>query len=257
MKPSHILMATAAILASGACNAKNGGSATSGNAAESTAIETVKPPANGDWSTVVVATTAGGFRMGNPDAKVKLIEYGSMTCPHCRSFSETGFQPLVQNYVKSGKVSYEFRNYVRDPFDIAASLVARCNGSKSFFPLTEGLYKDQPDWVAKIQAAPEAQLNGLQNLPPNKQFVEIAKVADLQQWGAMRGDPTAKSTQCLTDQSKIDQLVQMNSDATTTFPDMPGTPTFIINGKMVELGPVTEAQVWSALEAKIKAALGG
>lgn len=257
MKPSTILLATAAILASGACNAKNGGNAATGNAAESTAVETVKPPANGDWSTVAVATSAGGFRMGNPDAKVKLIEYGSMTCPHCRSFSETGFQPLVQNYVKDGKVSYEFRNYVRDPFDIAASLIARCNGSKSFFPLTEALYKDQPDWIAKIQAAPEAELNGLQNLPPNQQFMEVAKLAGLQQWGAMRGVPTTKSTQCLTDQAKVDQLVQMNSDATTTFPDMPGTPTFIINGKMVELGPVTEAQVWSALETKIKEALGG
>jgi protein-disulfide isomerase len=257
MKPSYILMATAAILASGACNAKNGGNAAAGNAAESTSVETVKPPANGDWSTVTVATTAGGFRMGNPDAKVKLIEYGSMTCPHCRSFSETGFQPLSQNYVKSGNVSYEFRNYVRDPFDIAASLIARCNGSKSFFPLTEALYKEQPDWVGKIQAAPEAQLNGLQNLPPDKQFIEIAKLAGLQQWAAMRGVPAAKSTQCLSDQAKVDQLVQMNSDATTSFPDMPGTPTFIINGKMVDLGPVTEAQVWSALESKIKTALGG
>jgi protein-disulfide isomerase len=257
MKPSHILLATAAILASGACNAKNGGNAATGDAAESKAVEAVKPPANGDWSTVTVASSAGGFLMGNPDAKVKLIEYGSMTCPHCRSFSETGFQPLVQNYVKSGKVSYEFRNYVRDPFDIAASLIARCNGSKSFFPLTEALYKDQPDWIAKIQAAPEAQLNSLQSLPPEKQFVEIAKIADLQQWAAMRGVPTAKSTQCLTDQPKVDQLVQMNSDATSSFPDMPGTPTFIINGKMVDLGPVTEAQVWSALESKIKAALGG
>jgi protein-disulfide isomerase len=257
MKPSYILMATAAILASGACNAKNGGNAAAGNATESTSAEAVKPPANGDWSTVTVATTAGGFRMGNPDAKVKLIEYGSMTCPHCRSFSETGFQPLTQNYVKSGKVNYEFRNYVRDPFDIAASLIARCNGSKSFFPLTEALYKEQPDWVGKIQAAPEAQLNGLQNLPPDKQFIEVARLAGLQQWAAMRGVPAAKSTQCLTDQAKVNQLVQMNSDATTSFPDMPGTPTFIINGKMVDLGPVTEAQVWSALEAKIKAALGG
>jgi protein-disulfide isomerase len=257
MKPSYILMATAAILASGACNAKNGGNAAAGNATESTSAEAVKPPANGDWSTVTVATTAGGFRMGNPDAKVKLIEYGSMTCPHCRSFSETGFQPLTQNYVKSGKVSYEFRNYVRDPFDIAASLIARCNGSKSFFPLTEALYKEQPDWVGKIQAAPEAQLNGLQNLPPDKQFIEVARLAGLQQWAAMRGVPAAKSTQCLTDQAKVNQLVQMNSDATTSFPDMPGTPTFIINGKMVDLGPVTEAQVWSALESKIKAALGG
>jgi protein-disulfide isomerase len=257
MKPSYVLLATAAILASGACNAKNGGDAATGNAAEATSVEAVKPPANGDWSTVVVATSAGGFRMGNPDAKVALVEYGSMTCPHCRSFSETGFQPLVQNYVKNGKVSYEFRNYVRDPFDIAASLIARCNGSKSFFALTEALYKDQPDWVGKIQAAPEQQLNGLQNLPPDKQFVAIAKIADLQQWAAIRGVPTAKSAQCLTDQPKIDQLVQMNSDATSSFPDMPGTPTFIINGKMVDLGPVTEAQVWSALESKIKEALGG
>lgn len=256
MKPSHVLLATAAILASGACNAKNGGAA-SGNVAEATSVEAVKPPANGDWSTVVVATSAGGFRMGNPDAKVNLIEYGSMTCPHCRSFSETGYQPLVQNYVKNGKISYEFRNYVRDPFDIAASLIARCNGSKSFFPLTEALYKDQPDWVAKIQAAPESQLNALQNLPPDKQFIEISKIADLQSWAAMRGVPTAKSTQCLSDQGKVDQLVQMNSDATNQFPQFQGTPTFIINGKMVELGPVTEAQVWSALEAKIKAALGG
>ena len=100
-------------------------------------------------------------------------------------------------------------------------------------------------------------MNGLQNLPPNKQFAEVAKIADLQQFAAMRGVPTAKSTQCLTDQAKVDQLVQMNSDATTSFPEMPGTPTFIINGKMVDLGPVTEAQVWSALESKIKAALGG
>jgi protein-disulfide isomerase len=180
-----------------------------------------------------------------------------MTCPHCASFSKAGFEPLTNNYVKSGKVSFEFRNYVRDPFDIAASLIARCNGSKSFFPLTEALYKDQMDWVGKIQAAPEAQINGLQNLPPDKQFVEIAKIADLQQWAAMRGVPTAKSTTCLTDQGAVDQLVQMNSDATNQFPQFQGTPTFIINGKMVELGPVTEAQVWSALEAKIKEALGG
>jgi len=257
MKPSIILLATAAILASGACNAKNGGNAATGNAVESTAVEAVKPPANGDWSTVTVATSAGGFRMGNPDAKVKLIEYGSMTCPHCASFSKAGFEPLADNYVKSGKVSFEFRNYVRDPFDIAASLIARCNGSKSFFPLTEALYKDQQDWVGKIQAAPEAQINGLQNLPPDKQFVEIAKIADLQQWAAMRGVPAAKSGKCLTDQGAVDQLVQMNSDATTQFPKFQGTPTFIINGSMVELGPVTEAQVWSALETKIKEALGG
>jgi protein-disulfide isomerase len=253
MKPSYFLLATAAVLASAACNAKNeGGNVATADAGGSASAEAVKPPANGDWSTVVVTTNAGGFRMGNPDAKVKLIEFGSLTCPHCREFEETGVQPLIDNYVKSGKVSYEFRNYVRDPFDIAASLIARCNGSKSFFPLMRALYKDQPDWIAKVQQAPQAQLEGLQNLPPEKQFLEIAKIADLQQWAAMRGVPTAKSTQCLTDQGKVDQLVQMNSDATSNYPDMPGTPTFIINGKMVE-----QAATWPQLEPKIKEALGG
>jgi protein-disulfide isomerase len=180
-----------------------------------------------------------------------------MTCPHCRAFDETGVTPLTQKYVKPGKISYEFHNYVRDPFDIAASLIARCNGAKSFFPLARALYKDQPNWVAKIQAAPPAQLEALQNLGPDKQFLEIAKVADLQKWAAMRGVPTAKSTACLTNQASINQLVQMDSDVTAKYPDFPGTPTFIINGKLVELGPVTEAQVWPALESKIKAAMGG
>ena len=249
MKPSHLLLATAAILASGACNAEKGGDSSA--ASSSTPVEAVQPPANGDWSEVVTETSAGGYLMGNPDAKVKLVEYGSLTCPHCREFDEKGVPKLVEQYVKPGKVSYEFRNYVRDPFDIAVSLVARCNGSKSFFPLTNALYKDQPDWIAKLQGVPQAQIEQMTNMGPEQQFLEIAKAAGIQQWAAMRGVPTAKSTQCLTNQEEVNQLVQMNSDATTTFPDMPGTPTFVINGKLVE-----QAAAWETLEPKIKEALG-
>jgi protein-disulfide isomerase len=252
MKRSYFLLAVAAVLASGACNAKKGDETSTANGVAAAVEEKVTPPADGDWSTVVAQTAAGGFRMGDPNAKVKLIEYGSLTCPHCREFDETGVGPLIENYVKSGKVSYEFRNYVRDPYDISASLIARCNGSKSFFPLARAMYKDQPDWIAKLQAIPQAQLEAMTNLPPEKQFVEIAKAAGLQQWAAQRGVPTAKSTQCLTNQAEVDRLVQMNSDATTDFPEMPGTPTFIINGKMVE-----QAGTWPQLEPKIKEALGG
>jgi protein-disulfide isomerase len=67
----------------------------------------------------------------------------------------------------------------------------------------------------------------------------------------MRGVPTAKSTQCLTNQEAVNQLVQMNSDATNEYPDMPGTPTFVINGKMVE-----NATNWQLLEPQIREALG-
>jgi protein-disulfide isomerase len=248
MKPSHILLATAAILASGACNAQKGRDAAT---ADTTTAEPVKPPANGDWSTVVAATSAGGYRMGSPDAKVKLVEFGSMTCPHCREFDETGVQPLIDKYVKSGKVSYEFRNYVRDPYDIAVALIARCNGSKSFFPLTRALYKDQMNWIGKLQAMPPQQLESLNNLPPQRQFLEVTKAVGLQQWAAMRGVPAAKSTACLTNQDSVNQLVQMNSDATNQY-DVPGTPAFLINGKLME-----QTVTWPQLEPKIREALGG
>ena len=48
--------------------------------------------------------------MGNPNAKVKLIEIGSLTCPHCREFDEKGVPTLIDKYVKTGQVSWEFRH---------------------------------------------------------------------------------------------------------------------------------------------------
>lgn len=247
MKPSFFLACTAALVAVAGCNSNEG------NAATGAAATTVKvtPPKNGDWSTIVTPTPAGGFLMGNPNAKVQLIEYGSLTCPHCREFDESGVTPLIEGYVKSGKVGYEFRNYVRDAFDLTASLIARCNGAKSFFPMARALYKDQPKWIATIQKVPPAQLESLQNLPPSKQFLELAKLANFQQYAAVRGIPVAKSTQCLTNEESINQLVEMTGRATSEYPDFPGTPTFVINGTMQE-----RVASWKDLEAKLKSALG-
>jgi protein-disulfide isomerase len=247
MKPYVFLACAAAVVSIAGCNSKQGDAATNAPVK----LQQVKPPKGGDWSQVVNATGAGGFLMGNPNAKVKLVEYGSLTCPHCREFDEKGVPLLIGKYVKSGQVSWEFRNYVRDAFDLSASLIARCNGAKSFFPLARALYKDQPTWVGKIQAAPPAQLEQLQNLPPEQQFVRLAGVAGLQQWAAMRGVPVAKSNQCLANTKSVDELVQMTGDATTQYPDFPGTPTFIINGTMLE-----KTATWEDLEPKLKSALG-
>jgi len=152
--------------------------------------------------------------------------------------------------VKSGQVSWEFRNYVRDPFDLAATLVARCNGAASFFPLTRAFFEAQPTWVGKIQAAPADQLEQLQNLPSQQIPAGAARLAGFQEFAAMRGVPAVKSTQCLSDQAAIDRLVQMNSDATTQYPNFPGTPTFIINGELAE-----RTANWATLEPKLKDAL--
>jgi protein-disulfide isomerase len=251
MKPTTFLACAAALIAIAGCNSKQGDAATNAPVK----ITPVKPPKNGDWATIVSQTPEGGMLMGNPNAKVHLIEYGSMTCPHCQHFDETGVTPLINNYVKTGQVSYEFRNYVRDAFDLTATLIARCNGPDSFFPLARALYKDQPNWVKNIQSAPQDQLEALQNLPPNQQFLQAAKIAGLQDWATARGVPQAKSAQCLTDESKVNQLVQWTGDVTDRYPDFKGTPTFILNGKMVDLGTVTEGGVWGALETHLKAAL--
>src|SRR4029078_5088510 len=131
MKPTPFLACALALVAVAGCNSKQGDAAT--NAVVD--AKRVPPPKGGDWSTIVSATPQGGFLMGNPNAKLKLIEDGSLTCPHCREFDEKGSPPLIANYVKTGIVSWEFRNYVRDAFDLTASLVARCNGAKSFVPV--------------------------------------------------------------------------------------------------------------------------
>jgi protein-disulfide isomerase len=258
MKQISIAAMVAIGLTGAACHAKEGASGNASATADSgKPVHAVTPPKNGDWTTVVTATDAGGFMMGNPNAKVHLVEYGSMTCPHCQRFEENSVPQLEAKYVKTGQISYEFRNYLRNAIDLGVALIAQCNGEKSFFPLTKALYHDQPVWFAKVQAAPQDQLQALESLPPGQIAPAAAKLADLQTWAAARGVAPAKSAQCLSDQKATDKLVQVTSDVATQYPAFQGTPSFVINGTLVELGPVTEEQVWPTLESKIKAALGG
>ncbi|HET9639653.1 MAG TPA: thioredoxin domain-containing protein, partial [Allosphingosinicella sp.] len=114
-------------------------------------------PARADWSRTVVATPEGGFRMGNPAAKVKLVEYGSLTCGHCANFAKAGMASLVGTYVRSGKVSYEYRNFILNGLDVAATLVARCGGPSRFFPVADKLYATQGQWAGRVGALTAAQ----------------------------------------------------------------------------------------------------
>ena len=245
----RLALAGAALVTLGACEADK--ASTNGSATTNVAATPVAPPANGDWSSVVTQTPEGGFAMGNPNAKVKLIEYGSLTCPACAAFEEQGGKPLVDNYVKKGLVSFEFRNYVRDPYDITAALIARCGGASSFFGLTRAFYASQRDWMTKIQTADPKQMEALQNMGPQAQFKALAEIAGFPAFAAMRGVPKAKTEACLADPAAASQLVQMNSDAVSNF-NVQGTPTFIINGTTAEGGPD-----WKLLEPQIKEALGG
>jgi protein-disulfide isomerase len=251
MKVRTLLAGTMAVLALAACNKNKEQGAGTAATNETVTITQANPPEGGTWADVVNATSSG-YMMGNPNAKVKLIEIGALSCPHCKKFDDEGVPPLIDKYVKTGQVSWEFRPYlIHGPIDMAANLIVTCNGLKSFFPLTRALYKDQAKWVAKIEATPADKLQQVQNLPTNQVFVSIASIAGLQDWAAARGVPQAKSNQCLTDQKMIDHQVQVTSDVGTQYPEFSGTPAFVIDGKM--LG--RDVASWDALEPKLQAAL--
>ena len=245
MKSAYVLLATAAIFASAACNAEN-----KTGSSPSAPIEAIKAP-NGDWSKLVSRTPEGGFLMGNPKADVKLVEFGSMSCSHCAEFEEKGGEKLINDYVKTGRVSYEFRNFVRDPLDITISMITRCAGPDRFFQLTRAAYTDQRKFFEALQSAPADQQQALQAMQGPEAFPTYARLAGLQQWAAQRGLPSAKSNVCLANQQEANLLVQMNGDATTQYPEFTGTPSFTINGTLLK-----ETATWDKLEPQIRDALG-
>jgi protein-disulfide isomerase len=251
MKPTKFLICAAAVLAVAGCNKKNSSGGSSNAAADdSVTITQATPPPGGSWSDVVNATSAG-FMMGDPKAKVKLVEIGSLSCPHCKKFEEEGSPQLIEKYVKPGNVSWEFRPYIiHGPIDMAANLIVRCGGAKSFFPLTQALYKDQDSIMAKLQAAPQDKVQQIQNLPTNQVFVAMASLLGLQDWAAARGVPQAKSNQCLSDQKMIDREVQNTSDVNNQYPEFQGTPAFVINGTMLK-----DTASWDKLKPQLDAAL--
>jgi len=202
-----------------------------------------------DWSRTVAVTPEGGFRMGNPDAKVKLIEYGSLACPHCRHFEETGFAPLVQKYVRTGRVSYEFRNLLINGPDISISLLARCSGPANFFAMSRYVYDAQPQWQKKLEDMSDADKAALGNMSTQQQIVRYAEIAGMGPMAARFGVGAEKAKKCLADPAGLQKLLDMTKAAEAS--GVNHTPTFLIDGK------VNDAATWEELEPDLKKALGG
>jgi protein-disulfide isomerase len=212
------------------------------------AAKPAAPAAKTDWTRTFSVTTEGGFRMGNPKAKIAVVEYGSLTCPHCRHFAQTAVKPLLDQYVRTGKASYEFRPYVLNGIDLAATLVARCNGPAHFFPMAEQLYATQPDWIGRIAKLPDDAQNKLNALPRGEMMVGVAKAAGLLPVAASHGIPPAKAQLCLKDDKAAARLAEIEKAAIDN--GVKGTPGFFVNGKQVA------AYDWPSLVPFLKEAGG-
>jgi protein-disulfide isomerase len=237
----------AAALALALVGCSKGGGDTSAPAANGP-LPQIPAPNGGDWTQVASETPQGGFRMGNPNAPVKLVEYASLSCPFCAHFDLEGAATLRDKYVKSGEVSWEYRTYLNHPTDPLVSALVHCQGPDSFFALADQLYATQEQWYGKLAAYPQQQFEQLQSLPPMQRNAAYAHITGLDDFFRQHGMPSSKIQSCLNDQSVLNKLQSIvdlgNKDGIT------GTPNFMINGKLEP-----DASDWKTLEPMLKAAI--
>ena len=194
-----------------------------------------------------MATPEGGFRMGNPNAAVKVVEYGSLTCSHCADFSESAKGKIAER-VRAGKVSFEFRNFVLNGVDAAATLVARCAAPAQFFPFVERVYSAQGEWIGKFSGLTAEQKQQIQALPEAQRLGGVADAAGITQLAAQSGIPAAKAKACLADPAGLKRIGEIYEAAAKL--GVQGTPTFFVNGNRV---PVHD---WATLDAELRKAGG-
>ena len=244
-----ILTAGAAALALflGGCG-DGGGNGQANAPAGNAPLKTIAAP-NGDWTQTVAKTPEGGFRMGNPDAPVKLVEYGSLGCPHCAEFEEQAGPELRDTYIKSGQVSWEFRPYLLFAADAGISMLLSCQGPDAFFPFLEQLYADQRNWGGRLQALTPEQQQQIQALPPREAAPALIRTAGIDEFFRQRGMPASRIQSCLADTRVMDEVAGLTKRGNDE--GVNGTPSFFINGKRYE-GPAN----WAGLEPELRAAIG-
>jgi protein-disulfide isomerase len=199
-----------------------------------------------DWSLVAVRTAEGGFRMGNPAAGVQLIEYFSTTCPHCARFAAEGTPVLIRNYVRTGRVSLEYRNYILNGIDVAAAFISRCAPPRGYFEMSHYLLANQAQWTAGASRLTDAERAEIQALPPLQLARRLIGVLGLDAVAARYGVTPAVRAACLASQARFDELDALAHGGEANF-GVTGTPTFVINGRSV--GP----QTWASLEPMLRA----
>jgi protein-disulfide isomerase len=208
-------------------------------------VAPVAAPAGASWVETAVATPEGGYRIGNPDAPLKLVEYASHTCSHCAAFAQEG-APKLDAYVEKGTVSYELRNQIHDPIDLTIALLARCGTPESFHPLANQAWQNFESLMTTVQAN-GAALQQAQSAPTAQRFQAIAEAAGLLDFFAARGISRDQALQCLADTEKAQQIAETSQTQSDEL-DITGTPTFILNGTKIQ------GTNWTSVESALKAA---
>ncbi|HLX99513.1 MAG TPA: DsbA family protein [Roseiarcus sp.] len=185
-----------------------------------------EPDRTVDMAAVLKPGPLPELTVGDPSG-VPVVEYGSLTCPHCATFSREVFPELKKAYIDTGKVRFIFREFPRNALDVAAFVLARCIGDDKAFAAIDLLFAEQDKWAFVDK--------------PLEPLIAAMRPAGLTHDQAMA---------CLKDQKKADAIVAIGKRATDEI-KMNGTPTFVIDGKVYG-GELSLDQLKAILDPLIK-----
>lgn len=200
----------------------------------------ISPAPAGNWASMI-AQTEGGHMIGNPDAEGKLVEFMSYTCSHCADFARTGEGAVKLLYVPTGKVSFEIRHLIRDPIDLTVALAAQCGDPAQFPANHEALILRHDEWMTKAREATQAQTARWRFGSFGSRAQAIASDLDLYEIMERRGFSRSELDQCLTNTEKAAMIANQSQADVERF-SLRGTPTFLLNGEMLE------AHDWSSIQ---------
>lgn len=163
---------------------------------------------------------------GNEDAKIKMLEFASLTCGHCAKFHNEVMPIIKKNYIEKGLIHFTYKDFPLDKYALKATIIARCSGNKNFFNFLDVFYKKQKDWT--------------RTQDPFKSLLKIAKFGGLK-------DEELKV--CVGNKSIEDGVLKDRLKSSKDY-DITATPTIYLNGEKYK-GDLTI----EALDSKLKSLL--
>jgi protein-disulfide isomerase len=198
------------------------------------------------WNYTVTLTPAGSHVLGNPAAKVKLVQYVSYTCPHCAEFEVQSDGPMRLGYIASGKVSSELRHFLRDPVDLTVALLTNCGPKEKFFLNHSAFMRSQKVWIGRIAGSTKAQRDRWTSGAFASRSRAVANDFKFYEIMASRGYDRVSTDRCLGDLAMAQRLAKQTEEGRAL--GIHGTPGFAIDGALL-----TETHDWAQLRPQLDA----
>ena len=162
----------------------------------------------------------GDVPMGDENAPVTIIEYASLTCPHCAAFHQTNWEPLKTDFIETGKARFIMREIYFDQFGLWGAMLARSAGEMNYHRMIDMLLSRQQEWY-------QAHVRAYQQTKNPRPIVD-----SLMQIGRLTGMSNQRMTESLQDAAFLEKLVADYKEYAEA-DNVRSTPSFLINGDMV------------------------